>query len=765
MVFGLIVSFTIVEETERKDLAFKKRFAEQLTLHNDIQGEVIMSEIADHVKKDELIASNLNNGFVKKEVIEERVRERYLGNYFDKYEVHFSYYNKTGMPYYSNELSGNLKQVKSGIINEEVDTWVSNLFFVTNFKKDFYSIYYHFIDLEFDGKYVGTIVIDYTLKKYISKSILPSLLRLSSVDGYKNIEQYNYAIYNGNELQYSVGDFNYNSPEFEVLLRNKSLQGKDFKIDGFNHYLDFGVGDKMIIVSSRINKFYKLLTNFSFHFLLVVFLLLVLLVLSSVSYFIKNKSSDFSTKIQTYMNMSTFAPMIILSVLILGLMASSYRKDQEFQFRNNAEILSSHVLGYLEEFKEQKIGLYELKNSIEKLSKYSGSDINIYDTNGELVISNQSLLFEAGVMSNLINPKASKQIFEMKHRLVELEENIGAFSYNTVYVALTTPETSEFMGVMSIPFFNSSKQMEAKKISALSIIINVFAIAFVLLLGVSFFVTKSLTSPLRLIANKLRKVETGSKNEPLYWDSNDELGLLISEYNLMLQKIEESKQTFAQSQKESAWKEMAQQVAHEIKNPLTPMKLKLQHLKRVLGESDDRANDAIDSLLDQVDTLSEIASSFSSFAKMPMPESKKINLSEVCQHVLSLYESTAEYSVNGELELNLKVLGDDKLIGRVLTNLILNGIESVPNDRIPDVVVNLKRNGKKIILSVSDNGIGIPKEIQSKVFVPNFTTKYSGSGIGLAVAKNGIEQMGGKIWFETKENEGTIFFIELNQLV
>lgn len=761
---ALMVSFIVVEESEVKSLAQKKRFSEHLILHNDIQGEVIMSEIANHVKSDEEISNNLVNGFVRKEAIEQRIREKYISNYFDKYEIHFSYFNKLGMPYFSNELIGNLAQIKTNNLSEEHKTWLDNLYFITNLKKDFFSVYYHFLDINVQGEYVGTIVIDYTLKKYIGKSILPGLLKPSSIGGYNSVDRFNYAIFNKDELQYSVGDFNYNSPDFKSLIKNNSKLLHDFKLFNYHHYLDTGVMDKRIVVSSEINYFYRIITNFSFHFLLLVFCLLVYVIISSILYFLKNRSTDFSTKIQTYLNISTFAPMIFLSVLILSLMASSYRKDQELQFKNSADILSSHVLGYLEEYNNQKMSLFDFKNAIDKLSKYSGTDINIYDPKGTLMISNQPLLYEAGVISNLINPEAKKELFEMKHRMVNLEENIGDFKYNTVYVALRTPESSDFMGVMSIPFFNSSQQMEMKKISALSIIINVFAVAFVLLLVASFFVTKSLTSPLRLIANKLRKVETGNKNEPLYWNSNDELGLLITEYNQMLQKIEDSKQTFAQTEKESAWKEMAKQVAHEIKNPLTPMKLKLQHLRRVIGVKDNKTNEAIDSLLEQVDSLSEIASSFSTFAKMPIPEFKKINLSEVCNHVIDLYENNDEYEVLSDIENNVFVLADDKMIGRIITNLLLNGIQSVSLDKKPVIFIQLKLIGTRCLISVKDNGTGIPDEVINKVFVPNFTTKYTGSGIGLAVAKNGIEQMGGKIWFETSNKKGTVFFIELEKI-
>ena len=295
--------------------------------------------------------------------------------------------------------------------------------------------------------------------------------------------------------------------------------------------------------------------------------------------------------------------------------------------------------------------------------------------------------------------------------------------------------------------------------------LNVFTGIFLLLVVLSFFASRDLTKPLSLVTSRLKRITLSGDNKPLDYKSDDEIGLLVGEYNKMLVKLEESRAALAASEKESAWREMAKQVAHEIKNPLTPMKLTLQHLQRVLANEESPAERSIRSLLTQVDTLSDIATSFSAFAKMPIPKSERFDVSMVLQETLILYKNDGSVRLDaiidqGEFYIN----GDSKLMGRILTNLILNGIQSV-EEKDPHINVVLEKTNQKspktIIIYIRDNGKGIDEETAKKLFIPNFTTKSTGSGIGLSVAKRGIEHAGGKIWFETEPYFGTTFFIEL----
>jgi nitrogen fixation/metabolism regulation signal transduction histidine kinase len=279
--------------------------------------------------------------------------------------------------------------------------------------------------------------------------------------------------------------------------------------------------------------------------------------------------------------------------------------------------------------------------------------------------------------------------------------------------------------------------------------------------------TKILTQPLVLLKNKLAKVNLSEGNEPLNWPVEDEIGLLISEYNQMLLKLEKSKLALAKTEKESAWREMAQQVAHEIKNPLTPMKLSLQHLLMRLEGEDNKntqAEEKIRSILSQVDNLSDIATSFSSFAKMPIPDNDRTNISEILNKVVSLFKAD-----NNDLKLKMPnqevyALVDKKIVERIFNNMLINALQSAKAEEPLSIEVELVVSKNKVIVSFKDNGVGIPNDLLHKVFLPNFTTKEEGSGIGLAIAKRGIEYAGGKIWVESEEGMGTTFFIELQKM-
>jgi signal transduction histidine kinase len=323
-------------------------------------------------------------------------------------------------------------------------------------------------------------------------------------------------------------------------------------------------------------------------------------------------------------------------------------------------------------------------------------------------------------------------------------------------------ENGEVLGIVGIPFFGSKQRYEKRVIDVLSKIMQAFAFILIGLLAISYFSARTLTAPLRLIRQKIRQVSFQENNEPLDYVSDDEIGLLVSEYNKMLVTLEESKQALSKKEKESAWREMAKQVAHEIKNPLTPMKLNIQQLERLLGNNEERTKRTIRTLLNQIDTLSEIATSFSNFAEMPIPKEEIFDVATALRQVVHLHDNPKKVKLISEIpDSPVLIIGDKQLLGRVFNNLIINGIQSIPTEKEPKVNIKLSLTRKTATVCIRDNGSGIPEDIQEKVFVPNFTTKTSGSGIGLAISKRAIEHLGGKIWFETKINEGTTFYIEM----
>jgi two-component system nitrogen regulation sensor histidine kinase NtrY len=293
-----------------------------------------------------------------------------------------------------------------------------------------------------------------------------------------------------------------------------------------------------------------------------------------------------------------------------------------------------------------------------------------------------------------------------------------------------------------------------------------YVLLFLACIIAAFFIANQITRPLVVIQENLRKMELGKHNEPIHYNRKDEIGSLVKEYNKKVDELAISADLLARSERESAWREMAKQIAHEIKNPLTPMKLSIQHLQRTKGENTEYNNyleRVTGTLIEQIDNLSNIATEFSNFAKIPTARNQVFCLAEQLQKLIDLYEThnraQIEFNANGweEIEVN----ADREQLSRAVINLIRNGIQSMPEDEVGRINIWLESKKEKAIIAVKDNGSGIPVDLRDKLFSPSFTTKTSGMGLGLAIVKNIVENFSGRIWFETELNKGTTFFLEI----
>jgi nitrogen fixation/metabolism regulation signal transduction histidine kinase len=258
----------------------------------------------------------------------------------------------------------------------------------------------------------------------------------------------------------------------------------------------------------------------------------------------------------------------------------------------------------------------------------------------------------------------------------------------------------------------------------------------------------------------------GKRNEPIYYRRNDEIGSLVKEYNKKVDELAISADLLARSERESAWREMAKQIAHEIKNPLTPMKLNIQHLQRARGRGKEY-NEYIErvtaTLIEQIDNLSNIATEFSNFAQIPNARNQVFELAGQMRRVIGLFETDdrAIIKFNYYGFGNINVNADREQLSRAIINLIKNAIQAIPEGLKGKIDISLSRREQMIVISVSDNGTGIPVELRDKLFSPSFTTKTSGMGLGLAIVKNIVENFSGRIWFETELEKGTTFYIEI----
>jgi nitrogen fixation/metabolism regulation signal transduction histidine kinase len=264
----------------------------------------------------------------------------------------------------------------------------------------------------------------------------------------------------------------------------------------------------------------------------------------------------------------------------------------------------------------------------------------------------------------------------------------------------------------------------------------------------------------------MQRINLGKLNEEIKWDRNDEIGGLVKQYNTMVHKLEDSAAALAKSEREGAWRQMARQVAHEIKNPLTPMKLSIQYLQKAIDNNSpnvkEMTGNVARTLIEQIDHLSKIASDFSQFANIGNIKNEVFNVHDVIASITSLYEATEGLNFTWHrVHQRIMVMMDRTQINRLFTNLLQNAIEASYERDEKLITIDEELEDDYILISISDNGEGIPESTQEKIFMPNFTTKSSGTGLGLAMSKAIVEQARGSIWFETTEDEGTTFFIRL----
>jgi nitrogen fixation/metabolism regulation signal transduction histidine kinase len=297
--------------------------------------------------------------------------------------------------------------------------------------------------------------------------------------------------------------------------------------------------------------------------------------------------------------------------------------------------------------------------------------------------------------------------------------------------------------------------------------VNIYFFLILLSIVIAIFITNNITRPLQLIQERFREIDLGKKNEPIFYESLDEIGSLIKEYNRMVEELSENAKKLAKSERESAWREMAKQIAHEIKNPLTPMKLSVQYLQRAWKDKSPDfeilLNKFTNSLIGQINSLSVIATEFSNFASMPQAKKDKVDVIAKLNDTISLFENQENIVFTGNYKdyTELHIFADKEQLLIIFSNLIQNAIQAIPRERKGEIKIIIEKQPTLVQFTIADNGSGIPVEMREKMFRPNFTTKTSGMGLGLSIVKNIINYSGGEIWYETEIDKGTSIIFTL----
>lgn len=764
----------VYEQSIRKDWLAKKTLGKQLLAENDEYGELLLYKAHEGIETDPTIRQVMNpDSALRREKIQQRIKSRYLDRYLDKYDTEVISFDAQGR---SLDVSANatpLSDYSSRFKRPAYKTIYDNLYFVNEIGNHFTKEYVSFVAIHNSaGTVTGYVVLDLKLRPITHGNVYRELLVDSKTIQSPDMREYSYAFFEQvsravpPRLIESTGSYNYERKLPVSLLSSRALYDRGLTIERTSHLGIRGSNGRILVLSSAAYPLSSVLASLSFLYLILVLSVILVIILYAVQYGFSRFSINYSTRIQILLNVAFFLPLVLVVVIILGVISANYVANQEANYISNTKNIAAKVWTYLDENLRGLRSKEAMEEEMQSIARDADIDINLFDTTGRLYTSTQMLIYESGNLSKYINPQAYIHIAEDKENQKLLYEQLGTKQYSTAYVGVKAPD-GRLLGIMSVPYFYAQPELDKQLLEVVSSALSVFTTLFVVFLVLSYFAADSLTRPLRMLTQRIRRTSLDQLNQQtIEYKSDDELGLLIQEYNRMLSKLEESKVSLAQSEKQSAWREMAKQVAHEIKNPLTPMKLTLQQLQRTLpgvNPITDRAvSRTLDSLLEQIDNISDIATSFSDFANMPLPQNELVELSAVLHKAADLFADDRRVTIRRHIDAGpVWVIGDRQLLMRIVNNLIINGIQSVHAEVRPIIDLRLFTHDGNANIEVHDNGEGIPEPIRTKVFLPNFSTKQGGTGIGLALSKRGIEHAGGNIWFETTLGVGTSFFIDM----
>ncbi len=461
--------------------------------------------------------------------------------------------------------------------------------------------------------------------------------------------------------------------------------------------------------------------------------------------------------------------LLLFSFILIGLISFYNFRSQNRQYHEERlerkEKTVVKIIDYEIRSREGAVSVNNIqeqfKEYIYTLSEINNLDLNFYNLSGELILSsNMALLEESGLPKTLKLDKLS-EIISKKKRLSE-ELLVNNSEYLSSYQLIVLPEGYPLM-ILNIPYRDLKKKYQRDIQAYLIDLAKIYIVLFAFGIGLAILLSKYITEPLKELAEKLKDIQINKQNQKIEWSVKDEIGLLIDEYNALIEELGKSAERLAKSEREHAWQEMARQVAHEIKNPLTPMKLHVQFMEKTFDPSKPnwkgKMKDFTDTLVDQIDTLSYIAEAFSDFAAMPKLMKENFDLKQLAKNTVSFYENNG-VSLNTNMDI-AQIYADKNQLQRVLNNLIKNAIQAIPDELDPQISIELVKEEDFYRVIVEDNGVGISPDIANRIFEPRFTTKNSGMGLGLAMVKNIVQAHDGKIYFDSEEGKGTKFSVEI----
>ncbi len=752
-----------------KETKHREYIARQLIKEADPTFKFLIPEIISNIESDALLSERFHHILERKgekASLLPYLIQSYFQGYFNRYQIKFA----LSTPDYKGIL-GTLKT------NELIalDTLIKNGFPLPTTDK----VYEVRNNQTFNGFIARIPIIDknyqadvlyitFTQPVRLNRRLFPELLQNEKWTESLNSMDLSYGIYDKKLLTQQYGNlsfpitFNDSIPKSIIDAENKNENFKTLS------YFPNGTENKGIVLASHMGDLMNSL------FLFIIFYTMCMLILLLLLNPVPMTHKYFPLSSRSLGNRIFFANSLLLLTLLIAIGIFGYyyfNRQAEINAKENILATSDNIIKGLQNSlltEKSTLSSNELNDKIQKLSSLFETDICLYKADGKLICSSQPNIYELGIIAPIINPEAKRELERNPGVNRIIDEQIGRLHFSSYYASLMIPSYKEGKNVIiGIPYYNRQREKQENNSGILFKLIGIFALFFVLTTLFNYYLSSRISSSLKVLGNRLKGINLNNANTPIEWKEKDEVGLLIEQYNIMLEQLAVSANALAKSERETAWREMARQVAHEIKNPLTPMKLSIQFLQRAIydqrGDLGELTQKTAQTLIEQIDNLSLIANQFGQFAQISSNQLESIDIIAVIHNSCNLYRRN-EQCVNIQerhQKENVTVLGNKTQLLSVFNNILLNAIQAIPEDKEGwiDVVTTISKGS--INIKIIDNGSGIEADKLSKIFEPNFTTKSSGTGLGLAIAKTIIQASGGDIFATSTKNKGSEFVISL----
>ncbi len=785
LVCALIASVKLSNFEDVKEREIRKAYIQKLEVPDDVNADDILKKIEHQIVSDTSIIQYFKDSLYNSDFVKTRLQKLYFNGYLSKYEFNVHEFDSKDKPL-SLDKSYDLNDFKDEVLYSSYK--VSDYFYRENQSFGFLN-YFAIIPMHVASNPMGTLVIELKAKPLQSFASFPGLL----IDGQVNLENefkgYSYAFYIDNKLLSQNGNYVYDLTNTDLQGKLKRYVFKNTKSDKQEWYLRFITYShliykpserNLIVVSKENNEVFFGVTSVTFFF--VIFLIFGASIITFRWLWLRIKiltiNNDkikwsfkfnldrilYKTRIQFSMVFAVMVTLIVVGFITFFSISTQYQDQQDKTIRDK-------ISRVVRAFETGTVNRYMTDNNEKSQVDFDNfantymADLSLFDLNGALLITTQPKIYEFGLLARHMNGRAYITLHGLNKSEYVNDEIVGRLNYKAAYLPVRNSQ-NETIAYMELPYFSNETDYKERIGALLNVMINVYALVFIAIGLFAVVIARQITAPLNFIQHSLSRTIYGKKNEPIKWSRNDEIGALVKEYNKMIAALENSAQRLAQSERESAWREMAKQVAHEIKNPLTPLKLGLQLLDKSWKDKDPKFDQKFErfskSFVEQIESLSSIASEFSAFAKMPDTRIEALNVFEILTQAVTIFKQMDNVKIVYLPPPSAFMINADRdQLLRCFNNLLKNAIEASPADRMAIIEINFLITSKNILLTINDNGNGIPEDLREKIFEPNFTTKSSGTGLGLAFVKNSIENAGGKVWFETTVNKGTTFYLSL----